>query len=105
MSNCNTCLHADVCAWIDMPGASEKCEGYLGEYKHEVRKHGCWVPQRIALRRDNHFVCSECQTLGSPLWKSCPVCDTKMDLPNVTDQTKKALEMLGQRRSDDGSKS
>ena len=43
----------------------------------EVVKHGQWVKYNF-LGYDQ-FACSECQTLGSPQWKRCPVCEAKMD--------------------------
>lgn len=39
--------------------------------------HGHWVKHNF-LGHDQ-FACSECQTLGSPQWKRCPVCEAKMD--------------------------
>ena len=42
----------------------------------EVR-HGKWLPQ--VLLGTKTWDCSECKTLGSPQWKWCPVCGTKMD--------------------------
>ena len=39
--------------------------------------HGHWVKHNF-LGHDQ-FVCSECQTLGSPQWKRCPVCEAKTD--------------------------
>ena len=38
--------------------------------------HGHWVKYNF-LGHDQ-FACSECQTLGSPQWKRCPVCEAKM---------------------------
>ena len=42
----------------------------------EVR-HGEWLPQMLL--GEETWDCSECKTLGSPLWKWCPVCGAKMD--------------------------
>lgn len=42
----------------------------------EVR-HGRWLPQKLLGERMHD--CSECKTLGSPVWRYCPVCGTKMD--------------------------
>ena len=39
--------------------------------------HGHWVKYNFL--GHEQFVCSECQTLGSPQWKRCPVCEAKMD--------------------------
>ena len=60
-------------------------ESYKNGYKKGFeegsnRKHGRWI-------RRNHgqiswVECSECFVCGSPSWKSCPVCDTKMEENN-----------------------
>ena len=39
--------------------------------------HGHWVKYNFL--GHEQWVCSECQTLASPQWKRCPVCETKMD--------------------------
>ena len=39
--------------------------------------HGHWVKHNFL--GHEQYACSECQTLGSPQWKRCPVCETKMD--------------------------
>lgn len=44
----------------------------------EPVKHGWWLPQ--VLLGQLVFICSGCKTLGSPVWKRCPVCEAKMDL-------------------------
>ena len=43
----------------------------------EIVVHGHWVKHNFL--GHEQFVCSECQTLGSPQWKRCPVCEAKMD--------------------------
>ena len=43
----------------------------------EPVKRGRWV-HKILLGEQTWF-CSECKTIGSPAWKRCPVCETKMD--------------------------
>ena len=40
-------------------------------------RRGMWV-HKIALGEHAWF-CSECKAIGSPAWKRCPVCETKMD--------------------------
>ena len=40
-----------------------------------VRCH--WVKHNFL--GHEQWVCSGCQTLGSPQWKRCPVCEAKMD--------------------------
>jgi uncharacterized paraquat-inducible protein A len=43
----------------------------------EPVRHGRWiVHQRMS---NNWCECSECNTVGSPQWKRCPVCEAKMD--------------------------
>ncbi len=42
----------------------------------EVR-HGEWLIKNLCGERICE--CSECKTLGSPMWKRCPVCEAKMD--------------------------
>lgn len=54
-----------------------------------TRKRGKWIV------RGNHCFCSECLTVGSPMWRACPACTAIMDAPNVTDQTKSAIEKMG----------
>lgn len=44
----------------------------------EPVKHGRWLPQILLGTRV--WDCSECKTIGSPVWKRCPVCEAKMDL-------------------------
>ena len=39
--------------------------------------HGRWIPHNKGT--NNWVECSECNTVGSPFWKRCPVCEAKMD--------------------------
>lgn len=39
--------------------------------------HGRWIPHNKG--QNNWCECSECNTVGSPFWKRCPVCEAKMD--------------------------
>ena len=71
--------------------------GYKQGYEDGKRDsvvHGSWVKHNF-LGHDQ-FVCSECQTLGSPQWKRCPVCEAKMDLPKITPATDEALQKMGE---------
>ena len=43
----------------------------------EPVKHGRWI-HKIALGGYAWF-CSECESIGSPAWRRCPMCETKMD--------------------------
>jgi hypothetical protein len=49
--------------------------------------HGHWVKYNF-LGYDQ-FACSECQTLGSPQWKRCPVCEAKMDGEDINEERNK----------------
>ena len=55
-------------------------------------KYGRWIPHGTKPRQ--WVECSECNTVGSPLWKCCPICEAKM-LPNIPEQTIKALLDMG----------
>ena len=37
-------------------------------------RHGRWI------QGNGYVECSECNTIGSPHWKCCPVCTAMMDL-------------------------
>ena len=39
--------------------------------------HGRWITHNKG--QNNWCECSECNTIGSPFWKYCPVCEAKMD--------------------------
>lgn len=39
--------------------------------------HGRWIPHNKG--QNNWCECSKCNTVGSPFWKRCPVCEAKMD--------------------------
>ena len=39
----------------------------------EPVKRGRWLPQILLGTRI--WDCSECKTIGSPVWKRCPVCE------------------------------
>ena len=43
----------------------------------EPVKRGRWLPQILLGTRV--WDCSECKTIGSPMWKRCPVCEAKMN--------------------------
>ena len=40
----------------------------------EPVRHGRWI------QGNGYVECSECNTIGSPHWKCCPVCTAMMDL-------------------------
>lgn len=39
--------------------------------------HGRWITWNKG--QNNWCECSNCNTVGSPSWKRCPVCEAKMD--------------------------
>jgi hypothetical protein len=55
-------------------------QGYE-EGKHKPEKRGRWIIKSTGRGRNatNWAECSECCVCGSPQWKVCPVCETKMD--------------------------
>ena len=57
-------------------------DGYKDGYeagKHDSVKYGQWVIHSHGKDRKVSWAeCSECRTCGSPEWKCCPVCETKM---------------------------
>ena len=58
-------------------------KGYVKGYADgtgDSGKRGHWI---IRNRGYNNWAeCSECLTCGSPHWKVCPVCETKMEVNN-----------------------
>lgn len=56
--------------------------------------HGRWIARNKG--QNNWVMCSVCNTVGSPFWKCCPVCEAKMDLPQITEQTTDALMKMGE---------
>lgn len=44
-----------------------------------VQVRGRWVKHNFL--GHEQWACSECQTLGSPQWKCCPVCEARMPQP------------------------
>ena len=43
----------------------------------DLRPRGRWIQYN---KENNNWVeCSECNTVGSPLWKCCPVCTAMME--------------------------
>ena len=49
-----------------------------------TRKRGHWIRHRVG-RWDSTWSCSECETMGAPSWKCCPVCTAFMDRKDVTE--------------------
>ena len=48
------------------------------EEAEDAMKHGRWIANNKG--QNNWVECSECNTIGSPFWRCCPVCEAKMDL-------------------------
>lgn len=72
-------------------------KGYTAAKMEE--KHGHWIIHRNGKGRSSMMwvECSECMASGgSPEWKRCPVCEAKMDMPNITAETNAALIKMGQ---------
>ena len=51
--------------------------------KNEPVKRGRWIIHSSGkgANATNWAECSECRVCGSPQWKVCPVCETKMEPP------------------------
>lgn len=47
----------------------------------EKPKRGRWIihSNGVGLHMTHYAECSECHVCGSPQWKVCPVCETKME--------------------------
>ena len=69
---CNNCIHKPVCSVYIATGGVNSCEHFKEERK------GRWV--RCEVWGAEMWECSECNTLGSPLWKVCPMCEAKMEV-------------------------
>ena len=55
-------------------------EAYKNGYEKGLKdavKHGRWISHNKG--QNNWVECSECNTVGSPFWKRCPMCEAKMD--------------------------
>lgn len=69
MSICKKCLHIAVCGRYAATGGKVRvCEHHLEP------KRAVW------LKKNEYCECSECHVCGSPLWKVCPVCESKMEV-------------------------
>lgn len=74
---------------LDMPfgNSTEEAEerhasdtaDYLIDNGVTVQKQGRWIQRNKG--QNNWVECSECNTVGSPFWKCCPVCEAKMPQP------------------------
>lgn len=82
----------EQCSWAHSPPCTSECyECNRGEmYDKEIANiadillaHGVTIPAQGRLVKHNYlgheqWTCSECQTLVSPQWKCCPVCEARM---------------------------
>lgn len=41
--------------------------------------HSMWL-EHIAAQNTKYWACLRCDTMGSPRWKRCPMCESKMDM-------------------------
>lgn len=78
--------------------------GYAKGYedgKRDAVNHGQWEkPDKFGMNHKFNnlgVVCSHCCSWSDNKRKFCPECGAKMDLPNITDQTAKALEKMGKK--------
>ena len=73
-------------------------KGYADAKKNE--KHGRWdEPSRHGLDKKYNklgVICSVCKEWNDWPRPYCPNCGAKMDLPNITENTRKALEKMGE---------
>lgn len=65
----------------DMPTEDSMIADYLLANGVTVPKTGRWIIHSNGRGKDatNWAECSECHVCGSPHWKVCPVCETKME--------------------------
>ena len=77
-------------------------KGYADAKKNE--KHGRWLPHKPDCRGYTAgFACSCCRvivytdySMKECEYDYCPNCGAIMDLPNITENTRKALEKMGE---------
>lgn len=87
---CKDCLSFEKCSYdaykaANLNGKSEQnlisianrnpCKFFKNKEDYEKVRHGEWLPQRLL--GEDVWDCSECKTLGSPLWERCPICGSK----------------------------
>lgn len=91
MANCKDCLHSEACkkiliaAFPYVPAEEiEKvscresdCKTFKPAADVVEVKHGRWITRNKG--QNNWCECSVCNTVGSPFWKCCPMCEAKMD--------------------------
>jgi hypothetical protein len=45
----------------------------------EPVEHSMWL-EHPAAQKTKYWTCLKCDTMGSPRWKRCPVCEAKMEV-------------------------
>jgi hypothetical protein len=70
---CDNCIHQPVCSIYRATGGVKSCE------HHKEERTARWVPARKGKDMEFMVECSYCHVIGSPRWKSCPVCEAKME--------------------------
>lgn len=58
--------------------------------------HGRWLPIAGVDELYACSVCNEWQFVPEDAFEYCPRCGNPMDLPNITENTRKALEKMGE---------
>lgn len=76
--------HKDLYNVAEMAYENGFAKGYEQGYeegKHKPEKRGRWIIHSSGHGRNatNWAECSECRVCGSPQWKVCPVCETRME--------------------------
>ena len=73
-------------------------KGYADAKKNE--KHGWWEKRTDVFGFVRCSVCHDCNVYDDwadgKKWQYCPQCGAIMDLPNITENTRKALEKMGE---------
>lgn len=70
--------------------STEELADYLIAAGLVLPKEGRWIIHHPSFKFDTngieyangYAVCSECQVCGNPMWKVCPVCETRMVIEN-----------------------
>lgn len=64
--------------------SAEELADYLIAAGLTLPKEGHWVIHSSGMgsNANNWAECSECRVCGSPVWKVCPVCETRMVIEN-----------------------
>jgi hypothetical protein len=77
-NTCKSCIHNNICLFqVNTPNIT-KCPNFKHTADVVEVKRGQWL-DRIWVGQEKLWFCSECDTMGSPQWKCCPVCTAFMD--------------------------